>query len=130
MRRHRNHLVGPVDLDVPPVASSDSYSVRLVASRTLYDLGAAVSAAPALAGLVAPSPLRVNPADLDALGVPAGGSVRVRTATTSMVIAAVPDPSLPRKVVAVDFNVPLDDGTVADIIDTGTPVVELRMETP
>ncbi len=123
-------LVGPVDLAVPPVASSDSHSLRLVASRTLYDLGAAVSATPALAALVAPSPLRVHPADLDALGVPAGGSVRVRTSTTSTVIAAVPDPSLPRKVVAVDFNLPLDDGTVADLIDTGAPVVELRLETP
>jgi predicted molibdopterin-dependent oxidoreductase YjgC len=123
-------LVGPVDLDVPGVVASDSYSVRLVASRTLYDLGAAVSETPALAGLVAPSPLRVHPADLEALGVPAGGTVRLRTSTTSTVVAAVPDPSLPRKVVAADFNVPLDDGTVADLIDTGAPVVELRMETP
>jgi predicted molibdopterin-dependent oxidoreductase YjgC len=123
-------LVGPVDLAVPRAAARDSYSLRLVASRTLYDLGAAVSAAPALAGLVAPSPLRVHPADLDALGVPAGGSVRVRTSNNSTVMAAVPDPSLPRKVVAADFNVPLDDGTIADLIDTGAPVVELRMETP
>jgi NADH-quinone oxidoreductase subunit G len=122
--------VGPVDLAVPRIAPSDSYSLRLVASRTLYDLGAAVSAVPALAGLVAPSPLRVHPADLDALGVAAGAAVRVRTSTASMVIAAVPDASLPRKVVAADFNVPLDDGTIADLIDAGASVVELRMETP
>jgi hypothetical protein len=32
-------------------------------------------------------------------------------------LAAVPDASLPRKVVAADFNVPLDDGTIADLID-------------
>ena len=43
----------------------------------------------------------------------------------------MPDPSLPRKVVAADFNVPLDgEGTVADLIDAGAPVVEVRMETP
>ena len=43
---------------------------------------------------------------------------------------SVPDPSLPRKVVAADFNVPLDEGTVADLIDHAFPVTDLRMETP
>jgi hypothetical protein len=52
----------------------------------------------------------------------------------------VPDPSLPRKVVAAAFNVPLADGhldggtvaggTVAELIDSGAPLVEVRMETP
>jgi hypothetical protein len=113
------------------VTPVDSYSLRLVASRTLYDLGAAVGAVPALADLVPSSPLRANPHDLDDLGVTAGGSVRLRTATASLVAAVVPDPSLPRKVVAAEFNVPLDgDGTVADLIDCGDPVVAVRMETP
>jgi NADH-quinone oxidoreductase subunit G len=123
-------LAGPVDVDVPHVAPVDSYSMLLVASRTLYDLGAAMGEVPALAGLVAAAPLRVNPRDLDDLGVAPGGSVRVRTATASMVVPTVPDNSLPRKVVAADFNVPLGDGTIADLIDTGAPVVEVRMETP
>jgi predicted molibdopterin-dependent oxidoreductase YjgC len=123
-------LEGPVDLEVPRVGPSDSYSVRLVAARTLYDLGSAVSTVPALAGLVATAPLRVNQQDLDALGVPAGGSVRLRSASVSAIVSAVPDASLPRKVVAADFNVPMDEGTIADFIDTNGPVVELRMETP
>ena len=59
-----------------------------------------------------------------------GGPVRVRTATASLVVAAAPDPSLPRRVVAADFNVPLGEGTVGDLIDVGHPLVELRMETP
>jgi hypothetical protein len=54
--------------------------------------------------------------------------VRVRTASASAVLTVVPDASLPRKVVAADFNVPLDEGTVGDLIDTGSPVVELRLE--
>jgi NADH-quinone oxidoreductase subunit G len=123
-------LVGPVDVVVPHVAPGDRYSVRLVASRTLYDLGAAVSAVPVLAGLVATAPLRVNPQDLDDLGVAAGGSVRVRTATASALLGAVPDASLRRGVVATEFNAPLAQGTVGDLIDLGGPVVELRMETP
>ncbi len=123
-------LAGAAELDVPHIAPNDSYSLRLVASRALFDHGAAVGATPALAALVGPGPLRANPHDLDELGVPAGGSVRVRTASASAVLAVVPDASLPRKVVSADFNVPLDEGTVADLIDCAAPVVELRLETP
>ncbi len=121
-------LAGPVDLAVPHVSPNDRYSLRLVAARVLYDQGAAVSAVPALAGLVSPAPLRANPLDLDDLGLSSGGSVRVRTATASATLTVVPDGSLPRNVVAVDFNVPLDQGTAGDLIDTDAPVVELRME--
>jgi NADH-quinone oxidoreductase subunit G len=123
-------LSGTVERRVPHVAPNDSYSLRLVATRALYDRGAAVGAVPALAGLVGVAPLRANPTDLDELGVAGGDSVRLRTASASAVLTVVPDASLPRKVVAADFNVPLDEGTVADLIDTGGPVVELRMETP
>jgi predicted molibdopterin-dependent oxidoreductase YjgC len=123
-------LAGPFEVTVPRVVPTDSYSMRLVASRRLYDRGAAVDAVPVLAGLVPDSPLRVNPHDLDDLGIGTGGNVKVRTATTSLVLVAVPDPSLPRKVVATDFNVPLAEGTVADLIDATAPVTELRLETP
>jgi anaerobic selenocysteine-containing dehydrogenase len=122
-------LSGPADLDVPHVAPSDRYSYRLVASRVLYDQGAAVSSVPALAGLVQTSPLRANPLDLDELGVATGDSIRLRTASSSSVHAVVADGSLPRKVVAADFNVPLNEGTVADLIDASAPVVELGLET-
>ncbi len=125
----------PVAFDVPRVGPVDGYALRLVAGRVLYDTGSAVVAAPALAGLVADSPLRVNPHDLDDLGVISGGSVKLRNASASVVVTAVPDPSLPRRVVAVDFNVPLDGpspevGTIADLIAVGPALVEVTMETP
>jgi NADH-quinone oxidoreductase subunit G len=123
-------LAGPIEFDVPRVVSNDRYSLRLVASRVLYDQGAAVASVPSLAGLVDTAPLRVNPLDLDELGVPSGGSVRVLTGDQSTVQTVVADASLARKVVAADFNVPLYEGTVADLIDATAPVVELRMETP
>jgi NADH-quinone oxidoreductase subunit G len=123
-------ISGPVELQVPRVPITDSYSHRLLAGRRLYDHGAAVQSIPALAGLVAASPLRANPHDLDDLGVAAGGQVRVRTARASAVVEVDPDPTLPRRVVAVDFNVPLGRGTAGDLIDSSLPVTELRMETP
>jgi NADH-quinone oxidoreductase subunit G len=123
-------LSGLPSVAAPHVGPTDSYSLRLVASRTLYDEGAANSASPALAALVQPASLRVNPSDLDDLGVAAGGEVRIRTATAETVVVAIPDPSLPPRVVATVFNVPFGEGTVADLIDSSSPVVELRMETP
>ncbi len=58
--------------------------------------------------------------------------MRLRTATTSLVTEAVPDRSLPRKVVAADFNVPLggDGGPSPTSSTAAHPVVEVRMETP
>jgi NADH-quinone oxidoreductase subunit G len=123
-------LSAPPSVAAPHVGPTDSYSLRLVASRTLYDEGAANSASPALAALVQPASLRVNPSDLDDLGVAAGGEVRIRTANAEAVVVAIPDPSLPPRVVATVFNVPLGESTVADLIDSSSPVVELRMETP
>jgi len=121
-------LSGAPVLSVPHVAPADGYSVRLVASRVLYDGGSAVEAVPALAGLIGGGGLRANPLDLEALGVAPGGEVRLRSATTTLVVPVEPDASLPRKVVAADFNVPLGHGTVADLIDRAFPVVDLRME--
>ncbi len=127
----RPTLLGvPAATSVPRVPPTDSYTSRLVATRRLYDRGAAVAASPALAALVPNSTVRVNPHDLDDLGVRSGGPVLVRTATASMVVPAVADPSLLRKVVAADFNVPLAEGSVADLIDASAPVTELRLETP
>ncbi|HXW38990.1 MAG TPA: hypothetical protein VEJ44_04790, partial [Acidimicrobiales bacterium] len=134
---------GPPEVAVPDAVPSDNYSMRLVASRTLYDHGAAVAGSPALAALVRAAALRVNPSDLDDLGVAPGGRVRVRTSTAETVVVTAPDPSLPARVVATDFNVPFGESaeeaaegpgdgavrTVADLIDVSRPVVELRMET-
>jgi len=119
---------GPVAIDVPHVVPADGYSVRLVASRVLYDHGTSVGAVAALANLVPSGMLRVNPHDLDDLGVTTGGEVRLRSVTATLIVPVEADPSLPRKVVAADFNVPLGDGTVADLIDRSSPVVDLRME--
>jgi anaerobic selenocysteine-containing dehydrogenase len=112
------------------VPQGDSYSARLVAGRRLYDDGAAVALVPSLAGLVPAGVLRIHPQDLDALGIASGGSVRVRTATATAVLTGAADPGVPRTVVATDFNVPLSEGTVADLIDVSSPVTELRLETP
>ncbi len=126
-------MTTPVDLPAPEVGAPAAGSVRLVAQRTLYDGGAAVSAVPALSGLVPAGALAVHPADLAELGVDPGGpgpTVVLRAGATRLEVPVVPDPTLARRVVAADFNVPLGTGTVADLIDARRPVVELSMEAP
>ena len=83
--------------------------MRLVASRALYDLGAAVAEVPALAGLVEPAgPCGPTPTTSTTWGWRPVARCGCAPATASLVVEVVPDPSLPRKVVAADFNVPLD----------------------
>ena len=61
----------------PPSATAaapavDAYSLRLVATRKLYDPARSCQHSPSLAGLAPGAVLRLNPADFDRLGVAAG----------------------------------------------------------
>jgi hypothetical protein len=114
-------------VQVPPL---DAYSLRLVATRTLWDTGTLLTHAPHLAGLHPDQRLRVNPYDLDRLGVSTGGQVRAvsaRASGTSMVLDVVADPGVPRGSAALLFGLP--GNGPADLIDSTAPVVDVRLET-
>jgi NADH-quinone oxidoreductase subunit G len=114
--------------ELAPVPPLDGYALRLVASRTLYDLGTTVQQSPALASLARPAVLRANPYDLDRLGLGEGGTVRVASKHRgTFVMEAVPDLGVPRGSLSVAFN-PVGDGA-ADLIDAGQPVNDVRIET-
>jgi NADH-quinone oxidoreductase subunit G len=109
----------------PPV---DAYSFRLVARRSLYDNGTLVQHAQSLAGLAPGGTLRLHGWDFDRLGIETGGRVRVSSATASVVVEAVPDPGVPKGVAAIAVNQP--GSTIAELIDAGAPITEIRVETP
>jgi NADH-quinone oxidoreductase subunit G len=136
-------LTGVAAGEVPHIPPIDSYSLRLVSSRQLYDRGIALAGSPSLAGLVPTAVARANPYDLDRLGLTTGDPVRVRSARGSLVLPADADAGVPRGVVAVDFNLPLGsaegsggaatdiDGTAnaaAVLIDAAAVVTDVRME--
>jgi anaerobic selenocysteine-containing dehydrogenase len=73
------------------------------------------------------SGLRLNPFEIDRLGVPDGGTVRVTGARSSLTLPVVADPGLPRGSAALAFNVGLPGA--ADLIDATTAVTEVRVET-
>jgi anaerobic selenocysteine-containing dehydrogenase len=108
------------------VPAPDSYSLRLVARRRLYDQGTLVQACPSLAVLAPASALRANPYDLDRLGVQTGGRVRVRSGQ-ALVMEALADTEVPRGVAVVDLD--LADEGAEDLIDSGRTVTDVRLET-
>jgi len=109
------------------IPAADAYSLRLVVSRKLYDAGTLVQRSPSLAPLAAAGPLRVNPTDLERLGVAAGGEVRVTAKRTSLNLAVVGDPGVPRGVAQLAWNQPDDESPT--LLDISASVTDVRVET-
>jgi hypothetical protein len=105
----------------------DSYSLRLVATRTLWDNGVLVQSSPSLVSLPPALRLRVNPYELDRLGVQSGAQLRVISPRARMVLDVLADAGVPRGSAALVFNLPGDGA--ADLIDATSPVTDVRIET-
>ena len=120
-----------VELTDPP--APDSYSLRLIAGRTLYDAGTQVAASPALDELRPDAVAFVNPYDLDRLGVTTGDEVRLRSPKASLIIQVEADNGTLRGTVAMDFGTAVlgsevHVNAVASLIDATTLVTDVRME--
>jgi len=113
----------PAEYDTP---GRDSYSLRLVATRKLYDNGTLVQHARSLAHLATGSELRVNVSDLERLGVTDGARVKVSSARSAMTVEARADASLPKGTAALAVNQPGVDP--AELIDASAPVTDIRIE--
>ncbi len=116
----------PLDVHVPP---TDAYSLRLVAPRRLYDSGVVMSRSPALSPLAEHLVARANPADLAHLGLASGDLVRLRSATGSLELEALPDPGVREGSVVVPFHSAAGEPGVRSLIDASVAVTEVRMET-
>ncbi len=131
-RDERPALVSwPVPLRTPPrVPSPDSYSLRLVSRRRLYDAGVQLAVCPELADLVPEAVLRAHPHELDRLGVSTGDRVRVRSSRGSILVAAVADAKVARSVAEMDANLLTGGSEGASwLVDSGEPVTDVRLET-
>ncbi len=105
----------------------DGYSLRLVSGRKLYDNGTIVQHSSSLAPLAPGGVARMNPADLDRLGVATDDRVRVASSRGAVVVPALADPGVARGTVALAFN--QAGAGAADLIDASLPVTEVRIET-
>ncbi|MEI7593371.1 MAG: NADH-quinone oxidoreductase subunit NuoG [Actinomycetes bacterium] len=116
-------FVAPESVELAPV---DSYSLRLVATRKLYDEGTLVGHAPSLASLPPGTNLRVNPYDFDRLGVSGGDQVRVQSSRATLSANIVADRGVPKGSASVVFNQPGID--VGSLIDAAERVTDVRVE--
>jgi NADH-quinone oxidoreductase subunit G len=116
-----------VDASQPVIAPHDAYALRLVSGRVLYDQGAITQHAGLLAGLAAEPTVHVSRYDLERLGVPSGGSVRL-IGRTRLVVKVVADDGVPRGNAFVPFNTA--GVGAADLIDASQTSIDVRMETP
>jgi NADH-quinone oxidoreductase subunit G len=111
----------------PPL---DGYAFRLVTRRSLYDQGTLVQAAPSLAPLVPSQALRLRPKEIEQLGVHEGDQVRVRSLTGELIVPVLADDALPAGVAVLPFGiVPVDQPSVADLLDVSAIVSHVRVET-
>ncbi|MDQ2648213.1 MAG: NADH-quinone oxidoreductase subunit NuoG [Actinomycetota bacterium] len=107
----------------PPV---DSYSLRLVATRKLYDQGTEVQHAPSLANLAPGGSVRLHPHDFDRLGVEPGAMVTVSAAKGSVILPASPDAGVPRGAAAVTLH--QVGRSVTSLMDAAEVVNDVRVE--
>jgi NADH-quinone oxidoreductase subunit G len=112
----------------PAPAATDSYSLRLVVGRKLYDQGTLVAHSPSLANLAPAAVVHLHPKDHDRVGVGVAGvtEVRIRSAKGDVVVPAVADKALAAGTASLAFHQP---GTAAaTLIDAGAAVTEVRIE--
>jgi len=119
------HYVPPAE--PRPAPTIDAYSLRLIATRKLYDRGTLAQHSPSMAALTSGPELRVNPYDLDRLGLADGATVSVTSARASLPMVVVTDPTLVRGTASLLFN--RGDPSPAMLIDATASVTDVRVET-
>jgi predicted molibdopterin-dependent oxidoreductase YjgC len=119
--------LGPASVVAPPLPAPDSYSLRLVTGRTLYDDGTLVQRCPETIGKLArPATVRLSPHDFDALGIETGTPVRISSARGSITASAASDAGVPRGSAVVPFNAPGGGG--ADLVAADEVATDVRVE--
>ena len=121
-------LEGETGIEAP---SPDSYALRLVVTRTLYDQGTFVSASPSLAALRQSSVVKAHPYDLDRLGATDGSEVTLRSAQATVVASVIADDGVLKGTVVIDTGLASSAAgasLAATLLSGGDVVTEVRME--
>jgi anaerobic selenocysteine-containing dehydrogenase len=112
--------------DPPDPPASDGTSLRLVATRKLYDRGTLVRHSESMVGLVEGAVLRLNPYDFDKLGVAVGADVRVASPRSHVVVPVRPSEAVPRGVAQVHVN--QGGARVSSLVEATALVTTVRVE--
>jgi anaerobic selenocysteine-containing dehydrogenase len=113
----------------PEVPGRDAYGLALRVAPRLYDHGVAMAGSPALAALVGPAEARLNPGDLDRLGLDTGGRLLVRGAGREVELPVARDAEVPRGVLEVAFGALGDAGEDVNALSVpGAVITQVKVE--
>ncbi len=108
----------------------DSYSLRLVTSRVLYDLGSIVQASPSLAKLARPATVRLHSGEIERHAMHPGDLVRVVSQHGELTLPMEADDHLPRGVAFIAWNTAASGANMlindAELAADGTTKVRLE----
>ncbi len=107
-------------------AANDAYSYRLVVSRQMYDAGTILAKSPSSANLHTGTTLRLHPLDFEKLGVAAGETVSLSSATGSIDVPVEASTDVPRGAAVVPAN--QGDVNVGQLIAAGDVATNVRVE--
>jgi NADH-quinone oxidoreductase subunit G len=104
----------------------NSYDLRLVVSRKMYDRAVGTVTSRSLANLGAGAAIHLNPRDIEAIGTAAGRDVRVSTSRTSIVLPVRADVGVVKGTAWVPFN--QSGADIRELISSDQPVIDVRVE--
>ena len=104
----------------------NSYDLRLVVSRKMYDKAVGTVTSPSLKSLASSSAIHLNPRDIEAIGTSVGRDVRVSTSRTSIVLPVRADAGVAKGTAWVPFNLPGAD--IRELLGADQAVTDVRVE--
>jgi NADH-quinone oxidoreductase subunit G len=104
----------------------NSYDLRLVVSRKMYDNAVSTVTSPSLAQLSIGAGIYLNPRDIERLGAPVGKEVKVSTSSKSVILTLHADESVLKGTAWVPFNQPGTD--IRELLNANDLIVDVRVE--
>ena len=118
--------IPPVRLLEGMAPERNSYDLRLVVSRTMYDQAAGTAHSPSLAHLPRGSAVHLHPLDVARVGTSDGVEVKVFNARATVVMPVVADASVLRGTAWMPWNNP--GPNAGELIDSFAAVNDVRIE--
>ncbi|MEE2682859.1 MAG: NADH-quinone oxidoreductase subunit NuoG [Actinomycetota bacterium] len=104
----------------------DSYSLRLVLGKKMYDRGTITQMTPALRELSGSTEILINPADFKTMGIDEGKSVLVTAGQKSLSVSVKPDDKIPRSIAFGYLNQTGED--LRTLLVKGADSVDIRID--
>ena len=104
----------------------NSYDLRLVVSRKMYDNAVSTVTSPSLAHLSIGAGIYLNPRDIERLGASVGKDVKVSTSSKSVILTLHADETVLKGTAWVPFNQPGTD--IRELLNADDLIVDVRVE--